>query len=237
MVKNVPFLREEPGNFILDTDSSPAHAHKMSKQHLSKLDPSSWEKEFRREARDDKLAVLRQHLRGLELRAKPQLFLEGTIQVVHACLGFMNLDGQSYAPFLTMQTYDPLQSPSATYAFTFSLFGKAFARVLVARDLKVPDLADLYRNPWYRYKLCGYDRFWVTRADGEELSKQDWVRLQRLVTEDLRYDYSEEELDISFESIWFGDSEVMLVTVHDSEEVMEAYARELMKANVAREKM
>jgi hypothetical protein len=200
----------------------------MKKSSLSE-DLQCWEQEFRTEAKADKLAVLREHLRGLELRAKPGLVLEGTIQVVQACLAYMKMDGQSYTRFLAMQTYDPFRSLNAAYAFTFSLFDKAFARVLVARDLRGLDLADLYGHPWQPYKLCGYDRFWIMRADRTDLTKRDCVKLERLVTDDLRYDYSEEELDFSFEGVWLDNSQLwaLLVRVQDSEEVM--------KANMARQ--
>jgi hypothetical protein len=86
----------------------------MKKSSLSE-DLQCWEQEFRTEAKADKLAVLREHLRGLELRAKPGLVLEGTIQVVQACLAYMKMDGQSYTRFLAMQTYDPFRSLNAAY--------------------------------------------------------------------------------------------------------------------------
>jgi hypothetical protein len=168
---------------------------------MSELTFQRWEREFRSEAKADKLAVLRNHLRGLDLRAKPELILEGTIRVVQACSAYIKIDGGSYGPFLAMQTYDPVQSPNATYAFTFSLCGKAFARVLVARELRGLDLADLYDHPFEEYKICGFDHFWIMRADRTHLKRRELVKLERQVTDDLRYDYSEKEL-----GFWFDDS-------------------------------
>ena len=168
---------------------------------MTKLTRQRWEREFRGAAKADKLAALRTHLQRLDLRARPELFLEGTIRVVQACSVYLELDGRSYAPFLEMQTYDPARSLSAVYAFTFSLCGKAFARVLVARDLLGLDLADLYGHPWPDYKVCGFDHFWIERTDRAALTKRDSVRLERLVTEDVRYDYAEEELELWFDGV------------------------------------
>lgn len=186
----------------------------MSEQTLQR-----WEREFRGAAKADKLVALRNHLRRLNLRAKPELLLEGTIQVVQACSAYMKLDGRSYAAFLAMQTYDPVRPPCAKYAFIFSLCGKAFARVLVARDLGDLELADLYGHPWQKYKICGFDHFWVMRADGTALKRRELVKLERQVTADLRFDYSEDELDF-----WFDDSRIagaLFVAVQDREDKRE----------------
>jgi len=167
---------------------------------MSELTLQRWERQFRRDAKADRLAALRVHVQRLDLRARPELCLEGTIRVVRACAAYMELDGQPYAPFLTMQTYDPLRSPRAEYAFTFSIWDKAFARVLVARDLRGLDLADLYSHPWDDYKVCGFHELWVTRTDQAALKKRESARLERQVNNDLRFDYTEEELEVSFDN-------------------------------------
>jgi hypothetical protein len=180
---------------------------------MSDLTVQRWEREFRNEAKADKLAVLRNHLRSFKLRAKPELLLEGTIQAVKACSAYMKIDCQSYAPFLAMQTYTPARSPGADYAFTFSLFGLAFARVLVRRELSGLDLADLVGHPWPEYETAGFDHFWVMRADRTALKRRELVKLKRLVTDDLRYDYEPEELDF-----WFDESHTpgaLFVSVQD----------------------
>lgn len=182
---------------------------------MSELTLKRWVRQFRCEAQADKLEVLRDHLRTLDLRAEPGLLLDGTIEVVNACLAYLTIDCQPYAPFLAMQTYNPARSLGAVYAFTFSLCGKAYARVQVASDLRGLDLADLYGHPWQEYKLCGFDHFWVMRIDGKALTKRELKRLERQVTDDLRYDYTEEELDF-----WFDDAHTdgaLFVSVHDHE--------------------
>jgi len=166
---------------------------------MSELTLQRWERQYRRNAKADKLAALRAHLQRLDLRARPELLLEGTIRVVQACSAYMALDGQPDGPFLAMQTYDLVQSPRAEYAFTFSLWDKAFARVLVARDLRGLDLADLYGHPWDDYKVCGFHEVWITRTDWAPLKKRESARLERQVNDDFRFDYTEEELEVSFD--------------------------------------
>jgi hypothetical protein len=107
-----------------------------------------------------------------------------------------------------MQRYDPSAVLDAKYAFTFDLCGKAFARILVSpQDLygkkRTLDLADLYGHPWHDYKRCGYSSLWISRNDGMGLKTKDRNYLEQVVTGDLRFDYSEDEL-----GFWFDDSTV-----------------------------
>jgi hypothetical protein len=183
---------------------------------MSELTLPQWARNYRAAAKKDKMVALQDHLRELGLKVKPQLLLDGTIQVVQACSAYMSIDRQSYAPFLAMQTYDPARSSGAIYAFTFSLYDKAFARVLLAGDLGGLDLADLYGHPWQKYKICGYDHFLITRVDRKAITKREEAKLERQVTSDLRFDYSGDELDF-----WFDDSQIpgaLLVMVQDREE-------------------
>lgn len=186
---------------------------------MSELTLQRWEREFRRDARVNELAILRDHLRRLDLPDKPELMLEGTIRVVQACWAYAKLDGQSFAAFLAMQRYNPARSGTVRYAFTFDLCGKAFARVLVATKVGVLDLADLYGHPWDEYKVCGFRSFWITCADGTDLSSEERAQLEQEVTDDLRFDYSEDELDV-----WFDDHSIdgaLSVNVQDRDDLDE----------------
>ena len=183
---------------------------------MSALTLRRWEREFRNEAEADQFAVFREHLQWLELRTNPELLLEGTIEVVRACSAYLTIDGRSCAPFLAMQTYDPVRSPRARYAFTFDLWGKAFARVLVSDNLRGLDLADLHGHPWLEFEVGGYRNFWIARADRVALDADELVRLEHQVTEDLRYDYTDDELDF-----WFDDTHTpgaLVVTLQNRED-------------------
>ena len=172
-----------------------------------------WEREFRSAARADNLALFRDHLHRLELPDEPEALLNGTIMVIYACCAYASIDGQSFAGFLEMQKYNPADAGDASYAFTFDLY-KAFARVLVPTKFRDLDLADIYNHPWDEYKMCGYRRFWVSRIDGEDLSAEELEQIETDVTRDLRFDYSEEELNI-----WFDDPTVEGVLLVTPQEV------------------
>ena len=172
-----------------------------------------WEHEFRNAAEADNLALFRDHLQKLELPDEPEALLNSTILVVHACCAYASLDGQTSERFLEMQKYQPDDVGDAKYTFTFDLCGKAFGRVLVTSKVGTIDLADLYGHPWWEYEVCGYHSFWVSRTDGEDLSAEELAQIQEEVTYDLRFDYTEDELDF-----WFDDSSVvgsLLVTLQD----------------------
>ena len=161
----------------------------------------------------DSLALFRNHLLKLGLPDEPESLLHGTILVVQACCTYAKLDGQSIAGFLAMQKYNPAEVEDARYAFTFDLCGKAFARVLLSAKVGPIDLADLYEHPWWEYEVCGYHCFWVSRTDGDDLSDDEIELIDKEVTEDLRFDYSEDELNF-----WFDDSAVegaLFVMVND----------------------
>ena len=183
---------------------------------MAYLNLKRWMLKFRKDAEADKYALFRDHLRKLGLPDNPELLLEGTIQVVIACEAYASIDGQSFATFLEMQSYDPSESVDAKYAFTFDLCSKAFARVLVATKGSIPDLADLYNHPWEDYKVCGYHSIYVSRIDGRKLGSRELARLEREVTNDLRYDYAEEEVDL-----WSDDQTiegVLIFGVQDHED-------------------
>ena len=184
---------------------------------MPKLTLQSWEQGFRRDAQADKMAIFRDHLRRLALRGKPELLLKGTIRVIQACAAYAVIDNQPITPFLEMQRYNPARQGMARYACTFDLCGKAFARVLVAAGLKGLDLADIYGHPWYDYKVCGYHGFWITRTDWTALTNKELFQLEKEVTDDLRFDYSEDELDIWFDR--FRTAGALFVGVQDREEL------------------
>jgi hypothetical protein len=65
----------------------------------------------------------------------------------------------------------------------------------------------------WEYEVCGYHEFLISRTDGKELSEEEKTQLEMEVSEDLNFDYSEDEL-----AFWFDDSFVegcLLVTLQD----------------------
>jgi hypothetical protein len=145
--------------------------------------------------------------------------VEGTIVVVRMCSAYLIADGykKAFHELLSLQTYDPAKASNARYAFTFDIFGKAFARILVDAELEGVDLADLYGNPWFKYRRVGFRSLWISHPDWSHLTKKEMNQLRTAVTNDLRHDYAEDEL-----SFWFDDNldkSYLLVTLEDVEEL------------------
>lgn len=141
------------------------------------------------------------------------MMLEGTIRVMQAVIAFAIVDGQPWSRFLNMQQYNPSTVPDARYAFTFDLCGEAFARVLADSTLVMPDLADLYDYPWDDYKVAGYQSIWISHPDWSRLTSGELKHLESEVAYDLRFDYSEDELNFWFESS--PDATFLYVSLQD----------------------
>jgi hypothetical protein len=162
-----------------------------------------WEREFRSAAKSDNLVLFEEYLHRLGLTDEAEKLLQGTVLAVQACCAYARLDGQSTAQFLAMQKYHPADADDVSYTFTFDLCGKAFARVLGSVKGGILDLADLYGHPWSEYEVCGYSCFWVSRTDGKKLSSDELMEIEREITEDLRFDYTYDELDF-----WFDETAI-----------------------------
>jgi hypothetical protein len=174
-----------------------------------------WERDFRAAAFADGLAIFRDHMRRLDLPGSPELMLEGTIRLVRMCSGYSTLDNcnEQFHEFLVRQTYDPTKTTEARYAYTFDIFGRAFARVFVETKEQILDLADLYGSPWNDYRVVGFHRLWVSHPDWSCLPKHEVTEIESTITSDLRFDYADDELDF-----WCDDSldeTYLLVTVQD----------------------
>jgi hypothetical protein len=161
-----------------------------------------WEKHFRDDAKSDKYALFRNHLRRLGLPEKPKLMLEGTVNVMQAIWVFANLDDQLIGGFLANQQYDPSDAPDPSYIFTFGLYERAFPRVIVNSIQKHPlDLADLFGYPWADYKLAGFDYIWISHPDWSPLTDDEFRYLETMITDDIYYDYGKDEVNIYFDDI------------------------------------
>lgn len=181
---------------------------------------AEWERSFRADASADKYAIFRDHLNHLKevimLANKPHLLLEGTIEFVRACMIYATMDNSNVdlGPFFKMQTYNPAQATKARYAVTFDVVGKLYARILVGSKMYPLDFADLFNHPWQDYRVGGFSGCWISHPDWSKLSNRENARLAKQVTDDLRFDYTEEELDLWFD----GDTDRTLLVVCAQEE-------------------
>jgi hypothetical protein len=185
-------------------------------ENMTILPINMWERNFRSAAKNDCYDIFSDHLRFLDLPSKPFSMLKATILMVYAMAAYYQIDGRSSDDFLAMQTYNPAKSKDAAYMMTFDLNGHACARLLVDHEFKSIDLADLYNHPWHPYKTVGYSQVWISRRDWTDLTKKEMKTLEKLVTEDLLFDYDEDELDF-----WFNDSnpKYLYVNVQDHYEL------------------
>jgi hypothetical protein len=183
-----------------------------------------WEQDFRAAARADDCGMFRELLTRLAPQEnlgrllqpeEPELMLEGTIRVVRMCFSYATLDNcaGTFDRFLRMQKYNPGEATDARYLFTFDLWGKAFARVLVDAKVRALDLADLYGSPWPDYEVVGFHYLWISRPDWSKLTESELRQLEDEVTDDLRFDYAEDELDVYFDDSL--DEAFLLVVVQD----------------------
>jgi hypothetical protein len=183
-----------------------------------------WEQDFRAAARADGYAMFREYLRDLRLselhnrhvrRNEPQLMLEATVSLVRKICAYATIDNHAkkLGRFLNMQKYNPAEATDARYVFTFDIWGKAFARVLVKTKVQTIDLADLYGCAWSDYKVAGFHYLWISRPDWSNLTNGELRKLENEVEYDLRCDYAEDELDLSFDDSL--DETYLFVTVQD----------------------
>ncbi len=165
---------------------------------MPELNIIDWQLKFEADAAADDYAIFREHLRSLGLPEEPTSMVKSTILMVQACAAYAELDGQSLDRFLRMQTYDPSRSEKGGYIFTFDVHGRTFARLLVDPAISIVDLADLYGHPWMDHQVAGYNRLWISRTDGADLTKTEMRSIEREVAQDLRFHYGEDDVEIMF---------------------------------------
>lgn len=155
-----------------------------------------WAKNFCRDAKQDDLALLRDHLRRGGLPDEPEKLLIGTIMFVEACCAYLIIDCQPIEEFLAMQSYRPTVDADSHCSFTFNLFDKAYGRIITPFDKKDLDLVDLFGHMWYEFKLFGFSNFYVSRLDNRALSAAEITEIKEAITYDIRYDFDEDEVEI-----------------------------------------
>ena len=121
--------------------------------------------------------------------------------VAAACCAYLEVDNQDINSFLLRQTYK-VPNGDENYFFTFNLFDKLYGRIISPVTMKDVDLADLYGHPWNELKMCGYMDVRVSKTDGRNLSKDEINKLKEAIIDDIRFDYTEDDVDIWLISDW-----------------------------------
>lgn len=176
---------------------------------------SRWTDQFRRDAIKDDMALLRTHLERIGLPDEPEKLIEGTIVFMSVCCAYLGMDGRSVDDMLAIQQYRPNVDANTHYSFTFNLFGEAFGRIITPLYPKFVDLADLHDHPWYDFQMCGYSDFRIARIDEGDLSEAESDEIKEVVTGDILFDYTEDEVDI-----WFDQYSICGVLIGHVDDVL-----------------
>ena len=177
-----------------------------------------WEAAFRADAAADQCASLMELTRRFDLEVDPQQLLESTIDFVTASISFQSLDGDAGPRGLGMQAYHPDPKAGGIYAITFDICRSGAARVVTSAALIEVDFADLYGMPWQRHRVVGYSEFFISRIDGVDLTSDELADLERRITGDLLFDYSEDELDFWFDTDTYAGALRVGVNDHVAED-------------------
>lgn len=174
---------------------------------------SRWANRFRRDAMKDDMALLRKHLQRIGLPDEPEKLLDGTIMYMSGCCAYLNIDGRPFEDFLAAQRYRPDADADVQHFFTFNLREKTFGRIATPLYPHYVDLADLYGHPWNDFRMCGYSDLRVVRIDDDNMSAEECDELEKVITDDLLFDYTEEEIDIHMDN--YSVEGVLICNVQD----------------------
>jgi hypothetical protein len=180
---------------------------------------NKWKREFQAAASADKYAELVRPLKRLGLKCSPARMLEGTASLVHAVMGYRQMDGQECETFLEQQCYKPDGKGKMFYRLTFDLpskSGTCFGCVLTDENLTYVDLEDLFNHCWPGIgMLAGFNHAYITRLDGMRIGKRELKALYDLVTSDMYYGYPEEESSVDVCSSECEDTATIYATETD----------------------
>ncbi len=172
----------------------------------------SWLDQFINDASYDNQLVLENRLEEfVGVNAEDAHVISATIHLVLSSVSYRLLDGipmESIKNFLGMQAYSESNDLSRRFVFMFNLGRDLWGRIISQLEVPVMDLADLISQPWDYAQTVGYTQMCISRVDMGILSDIEIEDIKAFVTYDIRFDYSEDELDISFyvpddlKSIW-----------------------------------
>lgn len=157
---------------------------------------TQWQRQFAADAVADDCVEIQRHIQYLGIKCTRADMLEGTNMLLFAVAVYLQMDGQNFESMIKQQQYRLAGENLPFYCLTFD-FGKGhFGRILADENLSGVDFADLFNHPWDEYKTAGFSDVWISRLDGEFIDKDESYGLEKRVTEDMYYDYSDEDLSV-----------------------------------------
>lgn len=170
---------------------------------------SQWQREFVAEAKADNYAEIRRHIEYLELDCTPESFMEGTEMLLSAVILYNQLDNVKCESFIRQQRYRLGGKDLPFYCLTFDFSSGHYGRVLANNEISDVDLADLFNQPWYKYKTAGFSPAWISRLDGKPIGTKEYDTLCQLVKDDMYFDYTEEEVDVNINMTELADTVIV----------------------------
>ena len=169
---------------------------------------ANWQRQFAADAVADDANEIRRHIEYLGLDCSRADMLEGTDLLIAAVIAYQQVDNQDCEDFVKQQRYWLCGDDLPFYCLTFNLGKKHFGRLLTNKNIDGVDFADLFNHPWYPYETAGFHEVQISRLDGEPIEPEELETLERRFTEDMYYDYTDEEVSAYIQMSELDDTAV-----------------------------
>jgi hypothetical protein len=155
---------------------------------------ANWQQQFAADAVSDDANEIRRHIEYLGLDCSRADLLQGTDLLIAAVMAYQQIGGRDSEVFVKQQRYWLRGDDLPFYCLTFNLGKKHFGRLLTDKELSGVDFFDLFNHPWYPYETAGFHEVYISRLDGKPIEPGELDGLEQRFTEDIYYDYEDEEV-------------------------------------------
>jgi hypothetical protein len=167
-----------------------------------------WQRKFAADAVADDANEIRRHIEYLGLDCSRADMLEGTDLLLAAAMAYQQMNSLDCEDFVKQQRYWLRGVDLPFYCLTFNLGKKHFGRLLTNKNMDGVDFADLFNHPWYPFETAGFYEVHISRLDGEPIEPEELEALELRFTEDMHYDYTDEEVSAYIQMSEFDDTAV-----------------------------
>jgi hypothetical protein len=167
-----------------------------------------WQRKFAADAVADDANEIRRHIEYLGLDCSRADMLEGTDLLLAAAMAYQQMNSLDCEDFVKQQRYWLRGVDLPFYCLTFNLGKKHFGRLLTNKNMDGVDFADLFNHPWYPFETAGFYEVHISRLDGEPIEPEELEALELRFTEDMYYDYTDEEVSAYIQMSEFDDTAV-----------------------------